>query len=253
MLPAVVLAGGKADAVAALQPGRPNKAFLRIAGQALLERTVAGLRAAESIGSICIVAPDGCNDPAIAAGDTRVAAGTRIGASLASGLAERAPDEPVLVTASDLPLLTGAAVDAFVRAALARDADLAYSCVDKRVHDRDYKEVPHTWARMRDGVFCGGPMILIKPRALPRLLDLLERLAAARRAPIMLSAVFGWDVLARFAFGLLSIAAAEKRASRLLGAPAIAVPCSFPEIAINVDRVSDVALAERLLTRPSSD
>jgi hypothetical protein len=150
-------------------------------------------------------------------------------------------------------MLTGLAVDDFIASALARDADLAYSCLAKPVHDARFPKVPHTWARMRDGIYCGGPMILIKPRALPRLLELLERLAAARRAPIMLSAVFGWDVLARFAFGLLSIAAAEARATRLLGASAIAVPCRYAEIAVNVDRVTDVALAERLVTRPSND
>ncbi len=253
-LAAIVLAGGKPDAVSRLQPQRPNKAFVRIDGVALVERTIRGLRAAATVGEIVVVAPEAVDDPALGSADRRVAAGDRIGTSIANGLAGFTPDVPVLVTASDLPLVGGVAVDDFVRGALARDADLAYACVAKAVHDAKYgASVPHTWARMRDGIYCGGPMILVKPRAIPRLLDVLDRLAAARRAPILLSAVFGWDVLFRFAFGMLSIDAAEARASRILGAPAVAVPCAYPEIAVNVDRATDVALAERLVRHPSID
>jgi hypothetical protein len=47
---------------------------------------------------------------------------------------------------------------------------------------------------------------------------------------------------------MLPIPDLEKRASRLLGAKAAAAICSYPEIAINVDRPSDVVLAERLLS-----
>jgi len=36
----IVLAGGKPDAVAALQPGAPNKAFIDVAGKPLVTRTL---------------------------------------------------------------------------------------------------------------------------------------------------------------------------------------------------------------------
>jgi hypothetical protein len=79
---------------------------------------------------------------------------------------------------------------------------------------------------------------------MPRLATLLDRLGAARKAPLRLAAIFGWPTLARFAFGSLSISRAEARASALLGARAGAVRCTHPEIAINIDRVDDVARAE---------
>jgi hypothetical protein len=101
---------------------------------------------------------------------------------------------------------------------------------------------------MREGQFCGGGVTSLKPRALPRLAGVLDALGAARKAPVRLAAVFGWDILARFALGRLSIEDAEARASALLGAPAGAIRCTHPEIAINVDRPADVARAAALLT-----
>ena len=87
----------------------------------------------------------------------------------------------------------------------------------------------------------------IKPRSLPRLERFIERLGAARKHPLKLASLFGWDMLARFAFGRLSIAQAEARATKVLGAPVRALISGYPETAVNVDRVSDVALARRLV------
>ena len=107
--------------------------------------------------------------------------------------------------------------------------------------------MPHTWARLRDGTYCGGGFIAIKPRVMPSLQRFIERLGAARKNPLQLASLFGWDVMLRFALRRLSVASAERRASQLLGAPVRAIVSPYAETAVNVDRVSDVALAERLL------
>jgi len=90
-------------------------------------------------------------------------------------------------------------------------------------------------------------MVTLKPRALPLLERFIERLGAARKHPFKLASFFGWDMLARFAVGQLTIAAAETRAARILGAPVRALVSPFPETAVNVDRVTDVELARRLV------
>lgn len=59
-------------------------------------------------------------------------------------------------------------------------------------------------------------------------------------------------MLARFAVGRLSIAQAEARAAKILGAPVRALISPYPETAVNVDRPSDVALARRLVAERSN-
>lgn len=247
---AVVLAGGPPDDVSRLEPGAPNKAFVRIGGVTLLERTLRALRGAHSVGRIIVVAPRAADgNPALAIADERRDDGDKIRMSLRNGLAGLPADEPVLVSTSDLPVLTPESVDDFVARIRATNADLAYGCLEKRAHEAAYPEVPHTWARLRDGTYCGGGFIAIKPRVMPELERFIERLGAARKNVFRLASLFGWDMFARFAIGRLSIANAEARASQLLNARVRAIVSPYAETAVNVDRVSDVALAERLLGR----
>jgi molybdopterin-guanine dinucleotide biosynthesis protein A len=245
---AVVLAGGPCDDLAKLQPGAPNKAFVDICGTTLVGRVVAALRASPSIERIVVVTPpDEWGNPDLRAADDFRPDGVRIRDSLRNGLEGFAFDRALLVATSDLPVLTIAAVEDFAERSTALDADVVYGCVEKRVHLQRYPSIPHTWARMRDGTFCGGGLAAIKPRALPLLERFIEDLGAARKHPFKLASLFGWDMLARFVIGRLSIAQAEARASRILGAPVRALVSPFPETGVNVDRVGDVELARELV------
>jgi molybdopterin-guanine dinucleotide biosynthesis protein A len=247
-LTCVVLAGGPRDAVAELWPDAPNKAFVPIAGRPLVARTIDALRASPSIGRLIAVAPEGARGhPALAAADELRLDGARITDSLHSGLAELPREQLVVVAASDLPILTVAAVEEFIRFAQNAQADAIYSCVERRTHLMRFADVPHTWARMREGTYCGGGLVALRPRVLPALERFLERLGGARKNPLALASIFGWDILARYAVRRLTIAQAERRASDLLDAPARAAVCTHAEIAVNVDRVSDVALATGLV------
>ncbi len=247
---AVVLAGGPPDEVARLEDGAPNKAFVRIDGVTLVERTLRALRSAKTVERIIVVAPPAAQGhAALALADERRNDGDKIRTSLRNGLAGLAPDEIVLVSTSDLPVLTAQSVDDFVARARELDADLGYGCLERRVHEAAFPEVPHTWARLRDGTFCGGGLVAIKPRAMPALERFIERLGAARKNVFRLASLFGWDVLTRFIVRRLSVADAEQRASHLLGARVRAIISPYAETAVNVDRVTDVALAETLLRR----
>ncbi len=245
---AVVLAGGPPDEVSALQPGAPNKAFVRVGGQALVERVLRALRAARDVSHIVVVAPLAMHaDDALALADDRRPDCRRIGESLRSGLARIPPDELVLVAASDLPVLTAAAIDDFVGRALRLGGEIGYGCVERTVHVAAYPEVPHTWAHLRDGTYCGGGLFTLRPRILPALERFIEQLGAARKKPWRLASIFGLGVLAKYGIGRLSIADAEARARTILGAPVHAVVSPYAQTAVNVDRASDVALAERII------
>lgn len=244
-LNAVVLAGGPPDAVSRTVPDLPNKAFVEIGGTALVTRVIASLRATPEIETIIVVAPVVTHASAALSGaNERRADGARMVQSLESGIAGLDPETLTLIVASDLPILSPAAVSTFVGAARARDLDLAYAVVEKRDHVAAYPGVPHTWAKLAEGRFCGGGIVALKPRVMPALRAVLDDLGAARKSPLRLAGLFGWDILLRFALGTLTIAAAEARASRILHAPAGAIRSPHADIAVNVDRVTDIALAD---------
>jgi GTP:adenosylcobinamide-phosphate guanylyltransferase len=245
---AIVLAGGGPDAVSATVPGLPNKAFVEVGGIALVERVIAALRSAPGVARIIAVAPPSTHDRvALAGADERRADGPRMIESLESGLAGASQDELLLIAASDLPVLTTAAIAEFLEQAEARDLDVAYAIVSQHDHRAAYPNVPHTWAKMVEGRFCGGGLVALKPRVLPALRVVLDDLGAARKSPLRLAALFGWDILPRFALGSLTVAAAERRAGAILKAPAGAIRCTHAEVAVNVDRPGDVELANGLI------
>ncbi len=245
---ALVLAGGPFDDLAAHTQGAPNKAFVEITGVTLVERTLRALRNASTIERIIVVAPTATHGhSALAHADEFRPDGVRIRDSLRNGLAGLDSNTDLLVSASDLPILTPEAIDDFVSRARVADADLTYGCVEKHTHLAKYPDAPHTWARLRDGTYCGTGFITLRPRVWPALEIVIERLGEARKNPLKLASLFGWRVLWRFALRRLSIAQAEARASHVIGAKVRAIVSPYAEIGINVDRVSDIAVAEKLL------
>jgi molybdopterin-guanine dinucleotide biosynthesis protein A len=244
----VVLAGGPRDAVALRDPNAPNKAFISVAGRTLVTRTIDALRSSPRIGRIIIVAPESTHtSPTLANADERRTDGPRITDSLRSGLRDLPPDELIIIAASDLPILTRAAVNEFITQAEETGADIIYACVEQGAHLARFPEIPHTWAHVREGVYCGAGLTALRPRVFTSLERFLERLGAARKNPLALASIFGPRILALYALRKLGITEAEARAAYLLGASVRAVVCSHPEIAVNIDRVHDVALAENLL------
>jgi molybdopterin-guanine dinucleotide biosynthesis protein A len=246
---AVVLAGGPLDDVARVQPGAPNKAFVDICGTTLVGRVVGALRGCPAIGRIVVVTPESeWGNPQLRDADDFRPDGVHISESLRNGVADFPAADSLLIVASDMPVLTPPIAGDFVARVEATDADVIYGCVEKGAHLARFPSVPHTWARMRDGTYCGGGMFALKPRAMPLLERFIEDLGAARKSPLRLASLFGWDMLARFALGRLSVAQAEARAAKILGAPVSALISPYPETAVNVDRVSDVALARELVS-----
>ncbi|MGH7716688.1 MAG: nucleotidyltransferase family protein [Vulcanimicrobiaceae bacterium] len=244
---ALVLAGGRRDAVCE-GTSAINKAFVPVGGLPMVTRVLRTLRTVPSIEQITVVAPTvALEDSALTLADVRRSSGERIIESVQRGLSETNPDAMMLLATSDAPLLSTESLQEFAQTLASIDADLVYSIAERKAHEQRYPGVPHTWARMRGGVYCGGAIFGMRPRVVSALTRFLDELAAARKSPLRLARAFGWDFVLRFALGMLPISAAEARASTLLGHQVRAV-ISAPDLAFNVDRKTDLVLAERFLT-----
>jgi GTP:adenosylcobinamide-phosphate guanylyltransferase len=246
-LTAIILAGGARDEVCRDSPLAANKAFVEVGGSPLVTRVSRALREAENVGHIIVVAPDDAPSQPLLLCDERRTSGATITDSLRAGFADLPPDEPVLVAASDLPLLLPNATDEFILNAYITQGDLCYGYLERMAHEARYPTLAHTWARLRDGIFCGAGLSTIRPRALPALLKVLERLASARKAPWRLASLCGPRILFGYLLGTLSIADIEARASAMLGHKARGVLTLHPELAVNIDRYDDLVRVEQLI------
>lgn len=243
---AVALAGGALEAdFKRAGITAANKAYVRIGQPLMLERVLVALRGAASIGRIrCVTPPDAFSGAFGVAGsalcDDVVAPGLDLIDSLLRGFTGLRDDEMVVVAATDIPLVTAAALDAFVRRAVAQECDVGYGFVRREAHMRSYPQVRHTWVRLREGTFCGAGVSVIRAGAAPRIASLLRDFAAARKSPLRLASLFSPFLAVRVMLGLVSVSELERRADALTGLRCRGIACDEPELAVNVDRVEDL-------------
>jgi GTP:adenosylcobinamide-phosphate guanylyltransferase len=243
---AVALAGGELEAdfkragISAI-----NKAYVRIGKRLMLERVLIALRGSASIGRIrCVTPPDAFvgafGNAGSALCDDIVAPGRDLIDSLLGGFDGLRSDEMVVVAATDIPLVTAAALDAFVQRAVSQPCDVGYGFVRREAHMRAYPRVRHTWVRLREGTFCGAGVSVIRAGAAARIASLLRDFAAARKSPLRLASLFSPFLVVRVMLGLVSVSELERRADALSGLRCRGIACDEPELAVNVDCLEDL-------------
>lgn len=257
---AVILAGG--PPAPALTGGSLPKAFAPIGASTMVEHVLAALRGAPQIRRIALVGPDPMPPAVAAAASLTVPAAGGVLDNLSAGLASLAAlaplaplvgqagpagdtaarPAPVLVAAADVPLLSSMAVTAFLAAARAADADVAYSIVPREEVAHAAPGVRKTFVRLADGEFTGGSLVLLRPGAFARARPVIERAVRARKRPWELARLFGLSTLVGLATGRLRIAALERRAETLAGLRARAIVCRDAGVALDVDTVEMLAL-----------
>jgi hypothetical protein len=158
---------------------------------------------------------------------------------------------PVLVVASDIPLLTPAAVEDFLAACAKDSADFNYAIVPQDAIERAFPGARKTFVRVAEGTFAGGSVMLVNPGVVDRVRTFVERALAARKKPWLLAQLFGWAIVMRFASGRLGIGEMEARVRELLGITARAVIRPEAGLALDVDagKPENLALIRAALER----
>ena len=228
----------------------PNKAYLPIGGELMIARVLRALKASTGVKEIRCVTPREAlaSQPQIQQlCDAVIAPGADLIGSVIAGLDGLRNDERVLVAATDMPLLTSDAVDAFADLASTTPCDVGYGFVERKIHDSKYAGVRHTWVRLREGTFCGSGFSVLRVGAAKRIQDALRRFTDARKSPAKMASLFSFGLVVRLLMGLLSVKELEQHANKLTGLTCRGLMCPYPEVAVNVDRVSDLQQIERLL------
>jgi CTP:molybdopterin cytidylyltransferase MocA len=242
---AVVLAGGQADKQFRAATGVENRALAPLAGRPMVAWVLEALAAATGIERIVLVGAEGLKDaPGVrqqlrGGGDLIETIERGVGACPGAGY--------ILLVSADVPALTAAGVDAFLRAGLERAADFAYPIIPRAANEECFPGVRRTYLRLSDGVFTGGNLFLIRPDALLRQRELLRRAFAARKRPFRLAMMVGWRPLWRLWRGRLSLKEAEAAISRLMGLQARAIITDYAELGADVDHVADLEAMEARL------
>ncbi len=229
---AIVLAGGPADPQ--LAPGLPNKAFFEIGGRPLVVRVLDAIRGCPSIDRVVAVGPVAPLTALLGPSVEVIPEEPSLIDNMAAAASHLAGASRVLTVASDLPLISAASLDQFLRLCTG-DAGFYFPIIPQTALLRRFPDARKTFVRVADGVFCGGSVLVFDPGLIEKVRPFVERVIAGRKKPWLLAQLFGWSTVMKLAAGNLTIAEMEARVLEVVGIRGRAVVLDGPELALDID------------------
>lgn len=243
---ALILAG--ADKDSPFTNFNSNKALVKIQDKEMIRYIIDAFKGLEFIDTIAVVGPKEELLPIKEQVDIIVDSSASLTDNILRGASIFSDDEMLLISTSDIPMITPEAIRDFVEKALSMDADFYYPIVSKEENEKKYPGVKRTYVKIKDGVFTGGNIIMVKVAAVKECVKKAEAFMAYRKKPWKLAGIFGLKFVIKFLLGTLTIRELEERVEELFGIKARAIISSYPEIATDVDKDSDLELAARVLS-----
>ena len=247
---AIVLAAGRGpnDPMAKAY-GVSHKCALPVNGVPMLRRVVEALQGSQSIASISVsietaeVARDALGKTS---NITIVASENSAPLSAIVAIREN-PTFPVLITTADHALLTPEMIDYFCKQAEQDGADFSAGLAQAEIILAAYPQSIRTFFKFGKDRVSSCNLFVVRTEKGLRILEKWKYLEQVRKKPWRLVAAFGPLALIRFLLGALSLDEVFRVVSKRLGLIAKPILLPFAEAAIDVDKPSDLELAEAIL------
>lgn len=166
--------------------------------------------------------------------------------SVQKAFAQISQNAPVLVTSGDNALLRGEVVDAFIEG-IPKTADLAVGLVSYRAVKTRFPETRRTTLNLSDGPFCSCNLYAFLTPKGQEMVEFWRAVERDRKRPWKYVGHFDLKGLALYLMGRLSSEEARKRIQEKFGVDVAFIVLPYPEMAIDVDTVADLRLADQIL------
>jgi len=227
-----------------------NKALLRINGKMMVEYVVDAVRSSDGVGKVVVIGPEiELNEILRDKVDAVIGERGSIMENILAGARYVGFNDNIIICTSDIPLITSEAINDFIAKSKVLQADLCYPIVDKRVNDEKFPEIERTYVKAKEGSFTGGNIFHVNPNIIEKGLVLAGKLIESRKNALEMARLFGVNFMLQMSMGVVSISRAEKKISRIMKIKVRAVISEYPEIGIDVDKLSDLIVATAHLSR----
>ena len=251
MFGAVILAGASKTGVLENQEGVRNKAFILIEGRPMIAYVFQALQKSSRVDRIVIVGPfEELQNLKKEADFTDIDIVSERGSMLENveaGLQRVPPGQLCFIVTSDIPLLSGEAIQDFIFRSAPLNKDFYYPILDRRDCEKRFPEMQRTYVRLKEGSFTGGNLVLVNPSWFLRRLEDLAMFIAFRKKPWKLVRILSPILIWKYFTRSLTAYDLELYFRRRLGGQARAIRTPFVEIGTDVDKLSDLELVRQLL------
>jgi GTP:adenosylcobinamide-phosphate guanylyltransferase len=242
---AVILAGGDGEVI---DPACRFKGLVPIAGRPLVEWVVDAFLDAGLVSQVAVVMPTAENLGGwVDRVEKLVVSDREFMDNVLAGISAFREDRPVVVATGDIPLITGAVVDEFISQGLETGADFVYPLVRQEEIEAAYPGAARTYFKLKSGRFTGGNAMMVNPLLLPRAREIGQHMFDDRKNAVALVRTAGFGFVIKFLLGRLEPEDLSDKIRQMLGGSGAAVVVRRPSIAMDVDKPTDLVLAERIL------
>ncbi len=255
MIDCIVLAGGvpqEEDLLYEYTRGQP-KALLDVAGKPMVQWVLDALDAAPSVRHIVFVGlareygiispkithyvPDqGSMLKNILAGIDRILEGDPT-------------TQQVLISSSDIPLLTAAMVETFLRQCADTGVDIYHSIVPREKMEQRFPGSRRSYVRFSEGEFAAGDIHVVAPRVAHAHQDLWDDLLNSRKNAFKQAMRLGPAFFTKLVAHRLSLAELERLALEKFGLHVRAMIVEHPEMGMDADKPFQLEICRRELAR----
>jgi molybdopterin-guanine dinucleotide biosynthesis protein A len=235
---AVILAGDNEDRK--IRQGRviANKAFLPINGKNMLDYVLECYRGMSDLAGVGVIGPE--EELKSVGEDVTVIPQKGDMVSNVVAAAEKFKDGWLLLSSCDIPLITPEAIRDFL--SKCEGAQLYYPLVPKEDSDRVFPEMNRTWVKLKDGVYTGGNVLMVRTDKVPTIAGPAGTFFDARKSPLQMANLIGFMTLIKLMMHKLSIREVENKMVSILGVPCKAIISTYPELGTDVDKEADYNL-----------
>ncbi len=157
--------------------------------------------------------------------------------------------DPVFLTTADHALLSPQMVEYFLHRATRTLADLVVGIARYETLRANYPQARRTTYRLKEGRFCSTNLYALLSPLARKAVFFWQQVEDKRKNPLAIVRAFGAGTLAKYLAGYLKLKEAFERASQILGCQVEAVIVPYPEAAIDVDDLEDLALVNQILRK----
>lgn len=249
MVDAIVLAGSSNDGPLKECSEVRYEALIPIGAKIMVQYVVEALLGCHKVRRVLVVGPVAELSPYLKGERVSIIkAPGGIMENIEAGLMNCLEAERVLLVTSDIPMLTTRAINDFLELCGDMNADLYYPIISKRVVESKFPTTRRTYVNLKEGVFTGGNLFLINPAVFKKCVENGQKIINLRKSPFGLCRLIGFGFVLKFLMHSLTINEAEQKVSALLGRiKGIVVMSKYPEVGVDVDKPSDLALVLRTL------
>lgn len=243
---AVVLAGAPNNGQLKEVNSAKWEATIPIHGKPMVSYVVEALQNSARIAKIVVVGP---RDMAavLPSSVTWVESGSSLPENIFRAMDSLEQKNNVLLVTSDIPFVHPEAIDDFVDRCAELEGDVYYPLISKEANQQLYPEAQRTYFTLKEGSFTGGNLLLATPQAINNSRWVMDEVFSQRKKPWKLIRMLGLFFILKFFTKQLSLRELEKRASTILGYKGIFIISPYPELGTDVDKPSDLELAEKTL------